>query len=337
MYATLPDLLRVLAVPAFAYGAYRDVETRRVPNWLWPPLLLLGVGCLVWEGWHAAHAPTGYEFHAFVLRSTVSVLLVGGLGAFFYYVPAGFGGADAKAFVAIAVLLPTYPTYYFDGFVLPWAPSNVRVFSLTVLTNALLFGMAYPVYLLGANALRGEFSPVMAVGKRVPTERLATTHGSLLEDARGVRLRGGLDLDALRMYCRWRGVTLDDLLADPDLRDPATLPTEPNDPTDGAVGAGDARQPDGGTTVGTAEADGDAADAEPDDPWGAAAFLRDIEGDAYGTSPAALREGLDRLAERDAVWVTPGTPFFVTLTLGLVVAFLYGDVLFALMGAVGLA
>ncbi|WP_435100702.1 prepilin peptidase [Halarchaeum sp. P4] len=330
--ASVPDMLRLLAVPAFAYGAYRDVETRRVPNWLWPPLLLLGVACLAWEGWHAYQRPYGFAFRAFVLQTAVSVLIVGGLGALFYYIPAGFGGADAKALVAIGVLLPTYPAYYFDGFVLPLVPANVRVFSLTVLTNALLLGMAYPIYLLVANALRGDIAPVMAVGKRIPVDELPSEHGSLLEDAEGTRLTGGLDLDALRMYCRWRGVTLAELRANPELRDPATLPDKPNDPTDGAIHRGPARS-DGGASAG---ADSETERETYDDPWGAAAFIEDIEGTAYGTSPVTLREGLDLLAERDAVWVTPGTPFFVTLVLGLAIAFVYGDLLFALLGVVGL-
>ena len=343
MYASVPDLLRLLAVPAFAYGAYRDIETRRVPDLLWPPLLVLGGICLAVEGWNALHAPDAFTFRVFTLRTAVSVLLVGGLGAFFYVVPVGFGGADAKALVAISVLLPTYPTYYFDGFVLPHVPTTIRVFALTVLTNALILGMAYPLYLLVSNAARGDIAPVMAVGKRIPVERLPVEHGSLLEDREDTHFTGGLDLDALRMYCRWRGVTLAALRDDPGLRDPATLPAEPNDPTDGVVmaGEGDARTDGGTADAGDATGDGSddatgGAGDDNDDPWGAAAFLNDIEGSAYGTSPASLREGLDVVTARDAVWITPGTPFFVTLCLGLVVAFTYGDLLFAVLGALGL-
>nr|WP_245188580.1 A24 family peptidase [Halarchaeum rubridurum] len=345
-------MLRLLAVPTFAYGAYRDIETRRVPDLLWPPLLVLGVVCLAVEGWNAVHAPDAFAFRAFALRTVVSLLVVGGLGAFFYVVPVGFGGADAKALVTISVLLPTYPTYYFDGFVLPLVPTTIRVFALTVLTNALVLGMAYPLYLLAANAARGEVASVMAVGKRIPVERLPVEHGSLLEDRAGTHFTGGLDLDALRMYCRWRGVTLADLRRDGALRDPATLPAEPNDPTDGVVLDGDeasARADGGAATVDERDGSEGRGDGAPgggdtsategddyDDPWGAAAFLDDIEGSAYGTSPASLREGLDVVTERDAVWITPGTPFFVTLVFGLVVAFAYGDLLFAALGALGL-
>ncbi|MFB6078757.1 MAG: A24 family peptidase C-terminal domain-containing protein [Halarchaeum sp.] len=330
MYASAPDLLRLLAIPAFAYGAYRDVETRRVPNALWPPLLALGVVCLAIEGWSAWHAPSSFALRAFALRTAVSVLIVGGLGVAFAVFPLGFGGADAKAFVTISVLLPTYPAYYLGSVVLPLVPANLRVFSLTVLTNALLCGLAYPLYLIAANAARGDVSPAMAVGKRVPVDRLPGEHGKLIEDTEGSRLFTGLDLDALRMYCRWRGVTLADLRENPGLRDPATLPDDPNDPTDGAVHRG--ARTDGGTGV-EPEA---VPDGARDDPWGAAAFLDDIEGSAYGTTPATLREGLDLVADREAVWVTPGTPFFVLIVAGLLVSFVFGDVLFAVLGLAGL-
>ena len=40
---TLPDLLRLLAIPAFAWIALLDYRTRRVPSRVWYPLAALGV------------------------------------------------------------------------------------------------------------------------------------------------------------------------------------------------------------------------------------------------------------------------------------------------------
>jgi len=74
-----------------------------------------------------------------------------------------------------------------------------------------------------------------------------------------------------------------------------------------------------------------------DDPWGAERFLDDIDHSAYGTSPAQLRDGLDVLVEQDEVWISPGIPFLVPMFAGLVVSLTYGDVLFSLLQAVGLA
>jgi len=74
-----------------------------------------------------------------------------------------------------------------------------------------------------------------------------------------------------------------------------------------------------------------------DDPWGAERFLDDIDHSAYGTSPQQLRDGLDVLVEQDEVWISPGIPFLVPMFAGLVVSLTYGDVLFSLLQAVGLA
>jgi preflagellin peptidase FlaK len=90
----------------------------------------------------------------------------------------------------------------------------------------------------------------------------------------------------------------------------------------------------GATAAGTDAANGVGAD----DPWGAEAFLEDVEGTAYGTTPRKLREGLDVITEpgRETVWYTPGIPFVVPMFAGLVVALTYGDLLFVLLRALGL-
>ncbi|WP_336035964.1 A24 family peptidase [Halobacterium yunchengense] len=308
MDASIPDLLRLAVVPALGWAAYRDSRTRRVPNSLWGPLVLLGGVLLLWEGLLALGEPGA--FRLFAVRVAFSLLFVVPLAYGFWYV-GGFGGADARAFMTLAVVYPTYPAYEAAGYSLPVVETTLGVFSLTILTNTVLLGLAYPLVLGARNALDGELSVVMFVGRRVPVGDLTDVHGSLLESRSGFT-RDGLDLDALRMYLRWRDLTLTDLRVDPELRDPATLPEDPGDPTDGAVAT-----------------DGSG------DPWGAAAFLDDIEGSAYGTTPAQLREGLDVVVDSDEVWVTPGVPFIVPLFVGLLVALTAGDVLFVLLDALG--
>ncbi|MDX1746488.1 MAG: A24 family peptidase C-terminal domain-containing protein, partial [Halobacteriales archaeon] len=72
------------------------------------------------------------------------------------------------------------------------------------------------------------------------------------------------------------------------------------------------------------------------DPWGAEAFLEGIDHGAYGTRPGQLRDGLTLLSEADQVWVSPGLPFLVPLVAGLVIALVYGDILFVVLRLVGL-
>jgi len=330
MVATLTDLLRLVVVPVFAWAAIRDVRTRRLPNRLWPPLYLFGALLLIWEAaslWPFA----GFDGRVFLLRAAISLLFVAPLGYAFWYLGA-FGGADAKAMIALAVIFPTFPAYELGSLVLPLVDTDIGVFSLTVLTNTVLLGLAYPVGLAVRNLVRGEASSSMFFARPVATDSLPDRHGRLFEDPEGPT-RGGLDLDALRMYLRWRGLTLADLRSEPGrLRDPDSV-GETFAPTDGGTHVGP--RTDGGRAVddGAGSADSRAAFA---DPWAAERFLDEIDHGAYGTDAATLRDGLDVVAREDSVLVSPGMPFVVPMAVGLVVSLTYGDALFAVLGAVGL-
>jgi preflagellin peptidase FlaK len=335
MLGTVPDLLRLVALPVFGWAAYRDVRTRRVPNRTWYPLVALGVVLLAVEVVGVLPVD-GYEERLFLLRTGLSIGFVVPLSYVFWRI-GGFGGADAKALMTLAVLLPTYPTYFLPGVGLPVERATLGVFSMTVLTNTVIVGLAYPLFLAVRNAVAGVFSPVAFVGRRVPLEELSTTHGRLFEVPEGFTRRG-LDIDALRMYLRWRGLSLAALRANPEAcRSPANV-GETNHPTDGAVDT-DAVDAADWTSVDDVDVDADAerdADAV-DDPWAAERFLDEIEGSAYGTTPETLRDGLEVLteAERDRVWVSPGIPFIVPMFVGLLLAFTYGDVLIGLLGLFG--
>ncbi|WP_416838136.1 prepilin peptidase [Haloferax sp. DFSO52] len=331
---TLPDLLRLVVVPVLAWTAWRDIRTRRVPNVVWYPLAALGLVLLAWE--LLGHLPVETVFdRLYLIRVGVSVFFVVPLSYLFWRL-GGFGGADAKALMVFAILLPTFPSYTLGELVFPLEQTALGVFSMTILTNTVIVGLAYPLLLAVRNLTAGEFEfPLSFVGRRVSVPSLSTTHGRLFESPDGIT-RNGLDIDALRMYLRWRGITLSDLRETPDtFRDPESI-DETFDPTDGAVHR--TVRTDGGVTEAEQSPD---ADADPetdfDDPWGAAAFLESIEGSAYGTTPEKLRGGLDLVTTRESVWISPGIPFIVPMFVGLVVAFVYGDILFGVLGALGIA
>jgi preflagellin peptidase FlaK len=320
---SIPDLLRLVAVPVFGWAAYRDVKTRRVPNRTWLPLAALAVALLAWDAYAVWASPLGGQ-RLFLLQVAISLGFVAPLAYGFWYI-GGFGGADAKAFILVAVLFPVYPTYLLStpSVSLPLQQSTVGVFSLTILSNTVLAGVAYPLAVAAGNLVRGNVSFAMFIGRPVASDEVVDEYGRLLTTLDGFT-RSGLDLDALRMYLQWRGLTLAEVLANPDhYRNPETLPEEPNPPGDGAIVA-DGGGPEWGVAKGV-------------DPWGAEAFLEDIDHSAYGTTPDQLREGLEALAARETVWVSPGIPFLVPMFVGLVVALTYGDVLFALLQALGLA
>ncbi|WP_331235192.1 A24 family peptidase C-terminal domain-containing protein [Natronorarus salvus] len=323
--ASAPDLLRLLSLPLFVWVAYRDIRTRRVPSRTWLPIGALAVVLLAWDAL-AAWEMGGLVWRVFSLRVAMSLLIVVPMAYGFYRLGA-FGGADAKALFVLALLFPTFPTYIVLGTVFPLGVTPVGVFSLTILTNAVLVGAAYPFVLFARNALSGHRGPIAFIATPVPWDEVEETHGRVVESREGFD-RSGLDLDALRMYLRWRGTTLADLREDAvTFRDPASIPTTPNPVGDGAVATdGGPRSDDGLRTDGGSSGD----------PWGAEAFLIDV-GPAYGTTPERLREGLDLLTEREVVWVSPGIPFLVPISLGLLVSLVYGNVLFSLLSALGLA
>ena len=349
MFASTPDLLRLVAVPVFGYVAYRDVKTRRVPNELWYPLVALAVVLLAWDAVSVFQAGNGYaaqlQRRRFLLGVGVSLLFVVPL-VYGFWLIGGFGGADTKAFWVLAVLFPVFPVYDLRtigvGSLLPVVEPTVPAFSLTILSNTVIVGIVYPFVLAARNAVSGHVSPRMFVAKPVDVGTIVGEYGTILsvperaltDDLSLSGLRSyfawrGLDIDALRMYLRYRDLTLTQLREAPGtFRDPATLPADPNDPGDGSIGD---VVTDGGEAV-----CGDTLDTDADDPWGAKAFLTDIEGSAYGTTPEGLRAGLELLVSEERVWISPGIPFLVPLFVGLLVSLTAGDLLFVLLQTIGL-
>jgi len=348
--AALTDLLRLLAVPVLGWAAIRDVKTRRVPNETWLPLIALGVVLLSWDalavwtdtvwtltvdGLHVGiEAEAASEtIESFAIRTTISIgFLVPFAYVFWWF--GGFGGADAKALMTLAILFPLYPVFLFPGFTLPWFEATLGVFALTILSNTVLVGAVYPIALAGRNLLHGAVSRMMVVGRPVAADALARRYGRLLERPDGLT-RQGMDLDVLRMYLEWRGLTIEQLREAPDrYRDPASLPDEPNDPGDGTIRIyEESPSADGGESDELTDTTGE---IPGDDPWGAAAFFEDIGGPIYGTDAAELRAGLSVVATSDRVWYSPGIPFIVPMFGGLVVSLVAGDVLVWLLLQIGL-
>lgn len=175
-FAIVTDLLRLLAVPAFGYAAWHDLDDRRVPNSVWPPLLALGGACLLAD---------------LLLRPGDGLLLHLGAGvavagvAYLFWLVGGIGGADVKALFALAVVYPNAP------------------FVLAVLANTAAVTLLVPVALVAINLRNGDIAPQMFGARVRYRNELAGAHGSLLHS--------GLDLDALQTYLRWRSVGIGEL------------------------------------------------------------------------------------------------------------------------------
>lgn len=193
------DILRLVAVPVFAWAAYQDLRTRRVSAAIWPPLAAIGIVALLAEA-VLAWSVGGAAWVASLIPTALSVGLGGALAALLWW--AGAGMADVKAVAVLAVLFP-----------MPLATSGALALwpaSLSIVTTAVLVALALPVALALSNARAGRLRAAMVIGHPVPVERVPETHGSLLETAAGRDL-GGVDCDTVAAYLRWRECSLEEL------------------------------------------------------------------------------------------------------------------------------
>jgi archaeal preflagellin peptidase FlaK len=116
------------------FTSYLDLKKREVPDKVWIIFGLIGAALEVYE------VGTGIT-SIFWLGIAIVLSAVIGMGIFFVGL---YGGADGKALIVLAVLVP-----YFSPLVgiYPIAP-------LIVLTNGILLSMSLPIFLLILNAIR---------------------------------------------------------------------------------------------------------------------------------------------------------------------------------------
>lgn len=318
------DLLRVaVAVPTFLYASVLDLRERRVPHRTWVPLAAVGVVALVVDATNAV----ALRRFAIVAGLSLGLGLLFGVG---FYRLRAFGGADRVAIVVLALAFPLYPEIAVPGVgTLPVVVPNAPIFVLTVLGDAVLVGLAYPAALLVGNLRRGDRGApwLMLLARRVPVAELHEHYGKILEAGDGdVSLRrsglfrphdGVTDVDFVRDYVAWS-----------DADHLAALSR------DGADGDGDGDR-DGDGAADAREGDADERDDETGEEGRGSgvtvealeAFLDDHP-EWSSDDPAGDAEELAALARSDAVWISPGIPFVVPLTAGLLLALTAGDLLF---------
>jgi preflagellin peptidase FlaK len=123
-------------------GSYYDLKTREVNDRLW--MAFGGAGLVLYAREYVSGATADVQMILVSVSLTAAVAIV-------LYRYGFFGGADAKALVAVSVILPVY--YSSSGF-------HVHpITGITVLTNAALFALVVPLYNALSNLVkvaRGE-------------------------------------------------------------------------------------------------------------------------------------------------------------------------------------
>lgn len=314
---TTVDLLAAFAaVLTFSVAAWFDLRSRRIANMVWAPLTLLALVLLLVRITGVVNAPPTTQ-QSQVIQLVLSIGVAIPVSYLFYQLRA-FGGADAKALIVLALLFPIYPMMSLFGTNFPLIQPPLGIFALTILTNTMLIATLYPFVLAVRNLMEGEWTKWSFIGVRIPTEDLSTMHGKLLETTEGKTLVDGIDLDALRMYLRWRGTTIREVRYDPSA---VRLPPRPEDtspPGDGRV-----TLTDGGDELDYSD---ESTELVLIDEWGADLFTLQTD-DAYGVTAEQLRDTLELISETEDVWVSPGIPLIVPMLAGIIVSLIVGDIL----------
>jgi len=137
--------LRILAsLILFTYASLSDYKTREVSNKVWiifapPAFTLTLIELYIYE-------VSGLPFYAmsFGLTAAFSIIL-------FY--SGGFGGADAKALMCLALALPFYPENLVAPVSRTISPISQNFFPITVFSNGVLLAAASAVYMFLNNIL----------------------------------------------------------------------------------------------------------------------------------------------------------------------------------------
>jgi preflagellin peptidase FlaK len=143
------------------YASWSDYKTREVSNRVWafyaPLALFLSLAELL------IYEPSKLPFFglSFGLTTTFAIIL-------FY--SGGFGGADSKALICIALALPfSTETLFTPIFASGVSPLSQNLFPLTIFSNSVLFAAASGLYMFLRNLIQSA-----ATGKKLFEGALAT-------------------------------------------------------------------------------------------------------------------------------------------------------------------
>ena len=134
-----------VSLSVLLYASWRDYKTREVSNRVWvfyaPIVLALSLAELL------LFEPSLLPFYG------LSFGVTAGLALLLFYA-GGFGGADSKALMCIALALPFAPTTLFTPLIIgAISPISHFIFPLTIFGNAVLFAAASGIYMALRNVI----------------------------------------------------------------------------------------------------------------------------------------------------------------------------------------
>ena len=309
------DLLRIMAIiPILLYASYTDIISRRVKDEVWGVTILIGLLLLSYDIIHN-------DMTEIILSLITSIILVGGLAWIIYKLKI-FYGADYKAFVAIAILFPWQPTVgilplndilihmnvmdifnyqdtnqLLNNLILY---ASVAIFGLTAFVNTILFSLIYFVWNILHNIKTGEFSvskPLRSLtAQKVNTSDLENRYGNIIEKPEGKnKITKGYNYVKNGL----QGITTDFFK--------------------------DYKQWYLNNQTVSKDIDLKQIDEIKMDE-----FIEDM--DSWdSTDPQSDKEKVEEILNKDRVWITPGTPFIVPITLGVFSTIIFGNLVYTIL------
>jgi preflagellin peptidase FlaK len=253
-----------LSLAFLLYASWSDYKTREVSNRVWaayaPPSLLLTLAELLF------YEPSKLSSFGLNVGVTVVISLV-----LFY--SGGFGGADSKALMCIALALPFAPLTLFAPVLAEGvSPLSQNLFPLTVFSNGVLFAAASGLYLLLRNIVWH-----LKTGKK-------TFEGTLAAESIGkkiVALITGYRVSVAKLKEKWHIYPMEDI-EERDNSFKRKLVVVPKD-------------------------------------------------EGRDETVARLSSAVEAGKIDAYVWATPGLPMLIFLTIGLVSALVFGDIIWILV------
>jgi preflagellin peptidase FlaK len=131
-----------VSVVILLYASWKDYQSREVSNMVW--VIYAPV----------AFALTLSELLLFQQSELVLYAITFGVSAgiaFLLFFTGGFGGADSKALMCIALALPFAPIALIHPLIYPPSPTSTLIFPITILGNSVLLAAASAIYMIARN------------------------------------------------------------------------------------------------------------------------------------------------------------------------------------------
>ncbi len=260
------DIAKVaISIIFLLYASWSDYKTREVSNKVWAVYAPIALGLTLIQ--LLFYEQSAWPFFGLSVGLTVTFSLL------LFYTGA-FGGADAKAFMCIALALPFSPQILFT----PLIPSGLSpianlIFPFTILTNAVVFAAASAIYIIVRNIVWHKKSG------RIMFE------GDLKKESFGKKiliLVTGYKIRISKLKEKWHIFPLEDVEENGDNSFKRKLVIVPKD-------------------------------------------------EGREETVQRLSNAIDTGKIKDYVWATPGLPMLIFVTLGLIFALFFGDIVWIIL------